>query len=361
MLVGLSLFSCITVWPCFQSLMAMTWEKTPCVIDASHVSRSTGKGTTYSVDITYHYRRGDRRFTSDRYSFSVGKTAGRASKEAIVRSYPSGSESFCFVNPNAPEQAVIDRGLQLDYLFGLFGLIFVLPGGLGLAFRRKALRQPLSNPEAMPVAELATDGPRALKPAVTPLGKFMGVLAFNLIWNGVVGVFVYVVFFDKGAGHAPFFAKAIICLFALIGVLCLFAAAGAFLALFNPRVRLTAPATRVPLGGEFSFSWNVTGRTGMLRKLTIVLEAREEAIYKRGTQTSTDTKIFARIPIVETSDRELLLRGNARVAVPAALMHTFEATHNKVLWRLKVSGEIPRWPDVADEYPIVVLPLPLAG
>jgi hypothetical protein len=26
---------------------------------------------------------------------------------------------------------------------------------------------------------------------------------------------------------------------------------------------------------------------------------------------------------------------------------------------LKVHGEIPRWPDVEDEYPIAVLPLPL--
>ncbi len=79
----------------------------------------------------------------------------------------------------------------------------------------------------------------------------------------------------------------------------------------------------------------------------------------RGTTTSTDTRVFAEIPVFETTEREFLTQGNARVAVPANLMHTFEAGHNKVVWRLKVHGEIPRWPDVADDYPIVVLPLPL--
>ena len=37
-------------------------------------------------------------------------------------------------------------------------------------------------------------------------------------------------------------------------------------------------------------------------------------------------------------------------------MHTFAAPHNKVVWCLKVRGEIPRWPDVDEEFPLEVLP-----
>jgi hypothetical protein len=37
-------------------------------------------------------------------------------------------------------------------------------------------------------------------------------------------------------------------------------------------------------------------------------------------------------------------------------MHTFEGRNNKVLWRLHVTGGIPRWPDIDDEYPLTILP-----
>ena len=37
-------------------------------------------------------------------------------------------------------------------------------------------------------------------------------------------------------------------------------------------------------------------------------------------------------------------------------MHTFVAPNNKVLWRLRVEGQIPRFPDVKDEYPVTILP-----
>ena len=37
-------------------------------------------------------------------------------------------------------------------------------------------------------------------------------------------------------------------------------------------------------------------------------------------------------------------------------MHTFEAPHNKVLWAVHVHGEIGGWPDVEDEFPLVVTP-----
>ena len=42
-------------------------------------------------------------------------------------------------------------------------------------------------------------------------------------------------------------------------------------------------------------------------------------------------------------------------------MHTFVAPHNKVLWTLAVAGEIARWPDVAEEFELLVLPPAVAG
>ncbi len=360
LLVGSALLFFLTIWPAMHVLAAKGWEKTPCIIDSSQLARSSGKGTTYSIDIVYHYYRDGHLYSSNRYSFAVGKTSGRSSKEAVVRRYPAGTETFCYVNPGAPQEAVMDRGLQTEFAFGFLGLLFMLPAVLGIVFRGQMMGNRKVLPDGLPVATPSDGSPSMLKPASTPLGKFLGMLAFAGVWNGFISIFVYLCFFAKDAHTAPFFAKAIVSLFALIGVLLVFGVFSTFLALFNPRIRLTAPTLRVSLGGEFAFSWTVTGRTGMLRKIRLVFEGREEAIYKRGTRTSTDTCVFAEIPVFETSDASFIAQGNARVVVPANLMHTLEAAHNKVLWRLKVSGEIPRWPDIADEYPIVVLPLPLA-
>ncbi len=354
LLIGFGLFYGFTVLPLLHVLAARNWQRTPCVVESSRVvTHSDDDGATYSIEVVYRYFCAGREYTSNRYRFTTGTTGGRKSKDRVVAGYPAGSETFCYVNPAAPDEAVIDRGWNAELAIGAFGLLFAAAGGLlfFLSFRtgRKAVADDASASEA-------GGGPVTLKARQTPLTKFLTVLAFAAFWNAFISVFVYLVFLADDAKTVPLFAKAIVSLFALIGVALIVGVIGDFLALFNPRIQFTAQTKRVSLGGELQFSWKVSGRSGMLRKLCVVFEGREEATYRRGTDTSTDTKIFARIPVFETEDRELLAQGNARIAVPANLMHTFESTHNKVLWRLKVQGEIPRWPDVTDEYPITVLP-----
>jgi len=202
----------------------------------------------------------------------------------------------------------------------------------------------------------ASGEPVALKPQVTPLGKFIGMLLFALLWDGVIGVFVYVTFFSPNHASAPFLAKAFVGVFALIGLVIAGGAIGSFLALFNPRVRLTARTGAVPLGGEFQFQWSLAGRTEKLRKIRIVLEGREETVRRHGKHTETATQVFAEIPVVETSDHEILAEGQGRVVIPPGLMHTLNGRHNRILWRLRVRGEIPHWPDLVEDYPVIVLP-----
>jgi hypothetical protein len=357
-LVGAGLFYGFGVRPALQILDAQKWEPTPCVVESSAVRSHSGDSTTYSVEISYRYVFKDRPYTSTRYHFSTSTSSGgRKGKQAIVARYPPGTAAICYINPRAPHEAVIDRGWQWELLiFGSFALIFLLVGGLGMLFAGRLNHS--KNPVAtVPKNEPQRDGPGVLKPKYTPVAKFVGLLIAAVVWNGFIGVFIYLVFFSDE--KAPLFAKIIVSLLALVGGGIIFAACTSFLALFNPRIRVTAQSTTVALGGELHLSWKVSGRTGTLSKLRLVFEGREEATYKRGTSTSTDTQVFAEICAFESADREFLVQGSARIVVPANLMHTFEAGRNKVLWRLKVQGEIPRWPDVADEYPITVLPLPM--
>ena len=116
--------------PARKVLDAKSWPATPCTIVSSTVGTHSGsKDTTYSVDITFEYTVGGATYTSRTYGFMRGSSSGYAAKQAIVSRYPPGAHTTCYVNPSEPQEAVIERGFTLEFLFGLIPLAFV---GIGL-------------------------------------------------------------------------------------------------------------------------------------------------------------------------------------------------------------------------------------
>ena len=53
--------------------------------------------------------------------------------------------------------------------------------------------------------------------------------------------------------------------------------------------------------------------------------------------------------------------GRAALAIPGDAMHSLEAPHNKIVWVIRVHGDIARWPDVNEEFSLMVLPHGTAG
>jgi len=254
--------------------------------------------------------------------------------------------------------------LNVEMLYGLFGLIFAGVGALGLFYFPFMARsqyygqygQVTSQKKAMPTFTPASAEPVALKSQMSPLGQFLGLTAFALFWNGFIGIFVYMTFF-RHDHSTPWFAKAFVLVFAGIGVLLLLGAGSCFLALFNPRVMLRARTNAVPLGGVYQFEWRVKGRADRLRRIRIVLEGREEAWYRSGKSHQAVTQTFAEIPIIQTMDNEPVSeQGQGRVTIPAGFMHSFTAVHNKIIWRLRVHAEVAHFPAVEEDYILNVLP-----
>ena len=85
-------------------------------------------------------------------------------------------------------------------------------------------------------------------------------------------------------------------------------------------------------------------------------EAREEATYRQGTRTSTDKKTFLRIEAASAQDAAAISEGRASVTLPVDTMPTFKSDNNRIIWSLLVTGAIPRWPDLNEEFVIEVLP-----
>src|SRR5262249_32872142 len=145
--------------------------------------------------------------------------------------------------------------------------------------------------------------------------------------------------------------------FVVIGLGILVAAVYFLLALFNPRPRLAITPGAVALGGMLRVDWEINGRLDVLRRLRICLEGREEATYQSGKNSATAKNVFARTEIAEGSVAQAMHSGNGKVTVPAQLMHSFRGNHNKVVWSIRVHGEIDHWPDINEDFPVTILPL----
>ncbi|HEV8580811.1 MAG TPA: DUF3592 domain-containing protein [Thermoanaerobaculia bacterium] len=129
---GVSLFFLL---PAVQVLKAKSWQATPCTVLTSQLQSHPGDdSTTYSVDVSYVYSFGGRAYRSSRYQFLGGSSGGYAEKERIVRRLPPLTRTTCYVNPEKPSEAVMNRDFSSEYAFGLVPLLFVAVGLGGIIF-----------------------------------------------------------------------------------------------------------------------------------------------------------------------------------------------------------------------------------
>jgi hypothetical protein len=376
LLAGIGFLIPFFVQPVLKVLGARDWPAVPCRIESSRVRTHEGDdGDTYSVDILYAYEVNGEQFKSNRYHFMGGSSSGYEGKKAVVNRHKPGTEAVCYVNPKDPTEAVLERGFTPELLFGLIPMVFVLVGGGGLVFAVRRARRGAPGGAAatwmprtalgdatgmagMPAARTSS-GPVVLKPKTSPFGKLLGIVFVALFWNGIVSVFVWQVVQSWLKGSPDYFQTFFMIPFALIG-LGLIGGIGYFsLAALNPRTEVRLSSARVRLGEAVQVTWQVSGRWERIDRLRVYLEGREEATYRRGTSTYTDKETFRTIEIADTTDRRDIFSGSMGIVLPKDTMHSFEASHNKIIWDLRVRGEIRHWPDVKDDYPFVILPEPV--
>jgi hypothetical protein len=361
------------VQPMLKILEARHWPSVPCRVLSSQVQAHRGnKGSTYSVDIFYRYEFNGREFKGNRYHFMGGSSSGYRGKQVIVNHYPPGANTLCYVNPEEPTEAVLERGFTADMWFGLIPLVFVAVGAGGLIFnyRKRGQSTPGGGAMARSISETGgsargsarawlptgTSDPIRLKPRASPWGKFFGVIAVALFWNGIVSVFVGEAVHGWRTGRGEWFLTLFMVPFVLVGLALLGGIVYCFLALFNPRPRLEVTPGAVPLGAELRVDWAIAGRVEKLERLSVRLQGREEATFQSGKNSRTETSLFADVPLLDTTTVPEMRSGNKTVTIPAHLMHSFAGKNNRIIWSLRVDGQIPHWPDVKEEFPVTVLP-----
>jgi hypothetical protein len=374
--MGAVVFYFLAARPLMGVLAARDWVPTPCVVISSRVNSHRGKdSTTYRVEILYSYEFDGREHRSSRYHFMGGSSSGRKGKAEVVRQYPAGAERTCFVDPRHPTEAVLERGLTRDMWFGAIPAVFMLVGAGGIIGSLRKGRDAAVDSSALepaPIREITgvkptpfvfadvfdeTPGTRVLKSSSSRLVGVIALAVFAAIWNGVLffGFIQGSGFFRRGHGDFfDWFTTLFMLPFIAVGLAVIGVLVYQVLALFNPKVEASIQPGTPRLGGPLGLDWRLTGRTHVLRSLRIFLEGREEATYRHGTSTSTDRKPFLKLELAGTTNPAEMAAGQAKVKMPLDTVPSFKSDNNKIVWAIKVEGEIARWPDLKEEFAIEV-------
>lgn len=360
---GVGMFAAMVVPKAIEYLAMQSWQEVPAEVIWSRVrSHSSDDGTTYSADVFYRYDFEGKEYRSNRRGLIGGSSSGRSGKQEFVRQHPPGKSVVCYVDPDQPWRATLERKLGWWALFALFPVPFAAIGLGGLwwtffgskAKERKA-RSGSGKTEAAPedpglVTKSGSVGRRVL--------HVFGALALAAFWNGIVSVFVWQVREGWQKGESPWFLTLFMIPFVLVGLGLIAHVFYRIFAIFSPRYRVAIDQRRLPPGGKTVLSWEREGGGGTPRRLSLWLIGREEATYRRGTNTTTDTAIFHETPLFETEDRMTMPTGRVEVKVPGDAVPSFRGQHNKVRWFVLLLADVPGRPDVRDEYEIEVRPQP---
>lgn len=180
---------------------------------------------------------------------------------------------------------------------------------------------------------------------------FLFMLLFSTIWNAIS----WIVFLAILASDTPWIVFAFLSIFLLVGVIVIGVTIHAGLALFNPVVEIYISTPEPALGDMLEVTWRVLGRSSRIRGLDVEIKGLEEATYRRGTDTTTDTATFFHERLARTRDPREIAGGRSRVVIPAGAVPSFAGSHNAIHWKITVAGDIPRWPDIDDTFTIKVI------
>jgi len=363
-IVGTCVFYFLTLSPLLEVNSADNWQKTDAKVISSRVeSRASDDGTTYRVDIVFEYTHNNRKYSSNKYNFETGSSSGRAAKQKIVRKYKKGKNTTCFVNPENPSEAVIVREAGSTWWVGiLFGGIF---GGVGysgliwaLFFSDSAGNTPKSSGskrkhKQKPHGTIDLDGEVILKPKSSKTGKIIGSILIAAFWNGIVSVFVNEAYFQS---EGEWFLKLFLLPFMIIGICFIGNIFYQILAATNSKVNIIANSNVLRLGDCLNLRWTMPGNVSKIDSLKISFVGTEEATYRRGTDTHTDRNDFFTDELINTRDKSEMIDSGIDIDIPESFMHSFESRNNKILWIVRVHGDIKFWPDIKEEYAITILP-----
>ena len=327
----------------------------------------------------------------EREAWSTSRpTAGSTDRAAVVArlaAWRLGTEVPGWYDPRNPDTVVLERG----YNWWMWLLALLLPGallGLGGSGLLRSVRRwgrseealarraagtgliavpPIHAPDhpGVPACDDLVNSPgtvlRYRLPIESPANwTLLGLGLFAVVWNAVLVVLAVTAGLDLAGGRIDWLLLALLVPFLAVGV------AGVVMFIRGLVLATAVGTTQVEIsdhpllpGGRYEVLL-AQGGAGVLRDLEVSLELEEQATFRQGTDTRSESVVVWRSSIATRQDVALdpgsRYELRAAVAVPADAMHSFVSEHNAIRWRLAVRGTPARWPGFVRTFPVVVFP-----
>ena len=343
-IVGLLIFYFLTIRPLINCQKAKSWEAVQATVLASEVKshRDSDGDTTYSVYIRYKYLHNGHTYTGDRYSFMGGSSSGYESKAEKVRQNPPGKEITIYVDPADPAESIIDRSMKWILIIGLFPIIFIVVGAVIMisGFRNLKHRKLDQQQASEHVVRLK---------GKSRVGKLTGISIFATIWNGAV-VFMMI-------AKAPLLFMAI---FGIIGLAVLGGVVHALLGCFNPRPIIEITPGNLHPGTKAALRWRLSGSIDRIQTLNITLNCSHVVTEKRSSGGKTEYRVVHNplyiSELYSSDDHREFAHHALEFEIPSDKPASRTGSVDGIEWMLKFDGDIPKWPDIKEEFKFLVYP-----
>ena len=390
-------FLCVgaaALWAMLGLLIVPEWranrqfvETTGKVVAKRIVESDHNDGARYWPEIEVEYQVDGRTYSDKTYDITSIPSANREQVEAKLDLFEVGERYPCWYDPMDPARVVLVRGYSgWLYLVLLVPISFIAISTRRLVLlwlnwgtsteRRAAMTKRASEFDlfegthhdslpTVPSDSNWTNSPGTqlayrLPIDAAPQWTLFAVLAACLVWNGVASVFV-VMAVRTHFRHQPDWLMTLLSVpFVVIGLTLVYYLYRQF------RLMTRIGSTRIEIshhplfpGEEYELFISQAGHLTM-KNLRVVLQCEEQATYRQGTDTRTDTRAVFEQPVLEANDFEIVpakpFESKCRMRIPACAMHSFKSDHNQIGWRLMVRADDARGRNYQRAFPVIVHP-----
>lgn len=380
----------------FATLVVPEWRvnhvfvQHPCTVRAKRITEAKGEdGILYRPEIQIEYQIGGETYRTWTYDIRRAYSAGKQDKQKTLEGFAVGQSCACWYNPADPSEAVLVRGynwwlwltfiVPASFIFiGGGGLIYTALGWGKSAERRAALAKRTAELDLfdmagrskseypyIPVDGNITNSPGTalafrLPTDVSSAWALFSTLTACILWNGIVSGFAAAAVHGHLEGRPDWFLTFFVIPFLVIGMgLILFFLRQLVVATGIGPTLLEISEHPVYPGKPYRLLLSQAGRL-KFNLLELLLVCEEEATFRHGTDTRTETRRVFQQSVFRREDFEVRrgvpFEAECECEVPPGVMHSFKSEHNEVNWRLIVKGNAKGWPGFERSFPFIVYP-----
>jgi len=276
-------------------------------------------------------------------------------------------------------RSIVSLVLVSLVVFGAFGVLFAVSQVGTSAERRSARAQRMRRLDQLlnrnsagrgfpgiPSAEDLTNSPGVRLAYRLPVSFSSGwsllftMALFSLIWNGTTAVLIGLAVRQFRVEQVDWFFFLFVGAFLMVGVWStqFFFQQLAQATAIGPTALEVSDHPLFP-GRTYQLYLSQSGRL-VIRRLEVSLVCDEEATYHQGTDIRTERRRVLDQTVLSVDEVDIgpgkPFERLDRLAMPAQVMHSFQAPHNSIQWKLLVRGEVSGWPRFERAFPIIVHP-----